>query len=53
MSKVISQLGDLVEEMDNVNIGKVTDDGDTSLVSPEKIFKHPLQVKLFQLFLTF
>merc|ERR1719319_505856 len=39
----MNQLGEIVDKMDNVKIGKLTEDSDSGLASPEKIFKHPLQ----------
>jgi len=42
MSKVANPVADLADKMDDVQIGKVTGEGD-SIASPEKIVKHPLQ----------
>ena len=43
MSKVANPVADLADKMDDVQIGKVTMEGN-SIASPEKIVKHLLQV---------
>ena len=46
----MNQLGDIADKMENVKIGKFNEDSDSSLASPEKIVKHPLQVVNYYIF---